>query len=134
MLYESTTFGPDTMTSGLWVWPSDPKGQRKVLRQVAASPHLMAAMTALAKSREGLSNAELDDLINDSSEWLTLWVIRQLTSLGFVEFRVDFFGNPAKYRLTEVGRQAFSVITGQPLQKPPASAPQVPQPAAPKAT
>ena|SRR6266849_8957055 len=126
------------MTSGLWVWPSDPKGQRKVLRQVAASPHLVAALTALAKSKGGLSNAELDDAINDNSEWMTLWVIRQLTALGFIEFKIDLFGEPAKYRLTELGRQALSIITGQPLQKPPtpaparAPAPPVPQPAAPK--
>jgi hypothetical protein len=45
MLYESTNFESGTMTSGLWVWPSDPKGQRKVLRQLAVSPALMAAMT-----------------------------------------------------------------------------------------
>ncbi len=126
------------MTSGLWVWPSDPKGQRKVLRQVAASPHLVAALTALAKSKGGLSNAELDDAISDNSEWMTLWVIRQLTALGFIEFKIDLFGEPAKYRLTELGRQALSIITGQPLQKPPtpaparAPAPPVPQPAAPK--
>ncbi len=139
MLYESTTFEPDTMTSGLWVWPSIPKGQRRVLRQVAASPHLVAAMTALVKSKEGLSNAELDDAINDNSEWMTLWVIRQLTGLGFIEFKIDLFGDPAKYRLTELGRRAFSIITGQPLQKPAAPpqtrapAPPVPQPPAPKA-
>ena len=126
------------MTSGLWVWPSDPKGQRKVLRQVAASPHLIAAMMALAKSKEGQSNAELDDAINDNSEWMTLWVIRQLTAMGFVEFKIDLFGDPAKYRLTELGRRALSMITGQPLQKPqapvptPATAPPVPQPAAAK--
>ena len=126
------------MTSGLWVLPSDPKGQRKVLRQVAASPHLMAAMMALAKSKEGLSNAELDDAINDNSEWMTLWTIRQLTALGFIGFKIDLFGDPAKYRLTELGRQAFSMVTGQPLQKPPAPtptrapAPPLQQPAAPK--
>ena len=45
MIYESTNFRPGTMTSGLWVWPPDPKGQRKVLRQVAVSSALMAAMT-----------------------------------------------------------------------------------------
>jgi hypothetical protein len=136
MLYESTTFGPNTMTSGLWVLPSDPKGQRKVLRQVAASPHLVAAMMALAKSKEGLNNAELDDTINDNSEWMTLWVIRQLTALGFIEFKIDIFGDPAKNRITELGRQALSMMTGQPPQKPPpptrAPAPPVTQPAAPK--
>jgi hypothetical protein len=133
MLYESNEFGPDTMTSGLWVWPSNPKGQRKVLRQVAASPHLVAALTALVKSKGGLSNAELDDAISDNSEWMTLWVIRQLTALGFINFKVDLFGEPATYQLSELGRQAFSMITGQPLTKPPAPVPPAPQPAAPKA-
>ncbi len=126
------------MPKGLWIWPSDPRGQRKVLRKVAESPHLAAALAAIAKSKEGMSNAELDDAINDSSEWTTLWVIRQLTSLGFVEFKVDFFGNPARYQLTEPGRAALSTITGQPPPpKPPAPAatpaPPRPQPTAPKA-
>jgi len=93
----------------------------------------MAALTAIGKSREGLSNAELDDAINDSSEWTTLWVVRQLTSLGFIEFKVDYFGNPARYQLTEAGRTALSTITGQPPpQKPPPPPQLVPQPAAPK--
>lgn len=121
------------MTKGVWVWPTDPKGQRKALKKVAASPHLMAAMAAIGKSKEGMSNAELDDAINDSSEWTTLWVVRQLTSLGFIEFKVDFFGNPAKYQLTEAGRIALSVMTGQPLPpKPSAPTAQAPQQAVPK--
>jgi hypothetical protein len=91
-------------------------------------------MMAIAKSKEGLSNAELDDVTGDSSNWMTLWVIRQLTSLGFIEFRVDLFGNPAKYELTELGRNALSMMTGQPLQRVPApSQPLAPQSVAPKA-
>jgi hypothetical protein len=108
------------MPKGVWVWPADPKGQRRVLRTVAASPHLMAAIAALAKSKEGLSNAGLSDAINDTSEWTTLWAIRQLTSLGFIDFKVDFFGNAARYELNEKGRLALAMITGQPLPKPPA--------------
>ena len=125
------------MPKGIWVWPSDARGQRAVLRRVVASPHLMDAMSALAKSKEGMSNAELEDAINDSSEWTTLWVIRQLTSLGFLEFKVDFFGNPARYQLTDQGQTALSVITGKPVSKPPPAAPSPPQtppkPAAPPA-
>jgi hypothetical protein len=124
------------MPKGLWVWPSDPKAQKRVLRNVAASPHLMAAITAIGKSKEGMSNAELVDAVNDVSEWTTLWSVRQLTALGFLEFKVDFFGNPAKYQLSESGRAALSTITGQPLPKPPTpAAPAVPpaQPAVPKA-
>jgi hypothetical protein len=118
------------MPKGLWVWPSDPKAQRKVLMKVAESPHLVAALTTIGKSKDGMSNAELDDAINDSSEWTTLWIVRQLMALGFVEFKVDFFGNPARYQLTEIGRTALATITGQPIApKPPSVAP--PQPAAP---
>jgi len=135
------------MNKGLWVWPSDQNAQRRVLRKVADTKQLVSAMAAIAKSKEGLSNAELDDAIGDSAEWLTLNVVRQLTSLGFVEFKVDFFGGPARYQLTDRGRSALSVITGKPTQppqqKPPAPpltappAPQVvkpqPQPSVPKA-
>ena len=106
------------MPKGMWIWPSDPRGQQETLEKVAASPHLKAAMTAIAATEEGMSNAELDDAINSSSEWTTLWIVRQLTALGFIEFKVDFFGNPAKYRLTELGRTALSKMTGLPRPEP----------------
>jgi hypothetical protein len=121
------------MPKGIWIWPSDPRGQRRVLRNVAGSPHLVAGLTAIAKSKEGMSNAELAEAISDTSEWPTLWVVRQLTSLGFVEFKVDFFGNPARYEATEQGRVALSMITGQALPKPATPAALPPQPAPPKA-
>jgi len=119
------------MNIGLWVWPSDSKVQKKILRKVAASQHLVQAMSAIAKSKEGLSNAELDDAIADNSNWMTLWVVRQLTALGFIEFKVDLFGEPARYHLTELGRNALSTISGQPAQpKPLPATPPVAQPAA----
>ncbi len=122
------------MPKGLWVWPSDTKGQRRTLKKVADSPHLMAALSALSKSKEGMSDSELTEVVTSGWEWTLLWVIRQLTSLGFVEYKVDFFGNAARYQLTEAGRVAYTMITGQPpAQKPPAPAPQALQPAAPKA-
>ena len=122
------------MNKGLWVWPSDPRGQRKVLRKVAASPRLMSAMAAISKSKEGMSNAELDEAINDRSEWTTLRVIRQLTALNLIDFGVDLFGNPARYQMSELGRAALSMLTGQPLpQKPPMSATPAPQQVSPKA-
>lgn len=126
------------MPKGIWVWPPDPRGQRKILSKVSSSLHLIAALAAIGKTKDGMSNAELDDAINSSSEWTTLWVVRQLTSLGFVDFKVDLFGNAAKYSLTETGRTALSIITGQPPQKtvppvrPTAPTPQPPQAAAPK--
>jgi len=116
------------MNKGLWIWPSDQNAQRKVMRKIAEDKHLIPAMTAMAKSKEGLSNAELDDSIGDNSEWLTLNVVRQLTSLGFVEFKVDFFGGPARYQLTDRGRSVLSVITGKPMQ-PPQQKPPTPSPA-----
>ncbi len=106
------------MTRGTWVWPSEPRAQRRVLRNVMANPHMVPALSAISKSKEGMSNAELDDVIGDNAEWMTLWVIRQLTSLGFIDLNVDFFGNPARYRLTDLGRSALATITGQPPAPP----------------
>ncbi len=116
------------MTKGTWVWPSEPRAQRRVLRQVLANPHMIATLSAIAKSKEGMSNAEIDDVIGDNAEWMTLWVIRQLTSLGFVDFNVDFFGNPARYRLTDLGKSAFAMMTGQPpaAPRPPPASPAPP--------
>ncbi len=115
------------MDAGLWVWPTDEKAQRKTMMMVAASPTLVRAMKALVKSKEGLSNSELDELTADSSNWMTFWAVRQLTSLGFIDYSVDLFGGPARYRLTDLGRSALAVITGQPVQQKP---PERPAPAA----
>ena len=130
------------MEKGVWTWPPDPRGQRRVLRTVSDSPHVMPALQGIVKSKEGMSNPELDELLADNSNWMTLWVVRQLLSLGFIEYRVDLFGGPARYVATDLGRSALSAITGQPLpqaQPPPApqpqpkpSAPSLQQPAAPK--
>ena len=108
------------MKQGLWLWPADARAQGKVLRRVAVAPHLVPALTAVAKSKEGLSNPELDEVIADNSEWMTLWVVRQLTSLGFIEYKVDLFGEPARYKVTELGRNAMAAISGQPAPKVPA--------------
>jgi hypothetical protein len=118
------------LKNGIWVWPTDPAAQRKVTDEIVAAHHFVPTMTAIAKSKEGMSNAELDDFLGDYAEWMTLWVVRQLTSLGFIELKVDFFGGPARYVLTELGRNMLSSITGQPAKPP---TPQAPQPSAPKA-
>jgi len=104
------------MKIGLWVWPSDQKAQRRILKKVSASEHLMAATQALAKSKEGLSNAEIDDVLTDNSNWMTRWVVEQLVALGFIEYKVDFFGGPGRYKMTELGANALSAITGKPVQ------------------
>jgi len=106
-----------SMNTGLWVWPSDTKAQQEVLRRVARSPQLLRAMTFLIKNERGLSDSELDVLTASNSHWMTLWTVRQLTSLGFVEYKVDFFGGPAQYHMTELGRNALGMIAGQPIQQ-----------------
>jgi hypothetical protein len=139
-VYQPTSLQPRFMDRGLWVWPADEKGQKDLLNSVGASPHLVAAMASIMKSGEGLSNAELVDSTADSSNWLTLWTVRQLTSLGFIEYSVDLFGGPARYRLTDLGRSAYAAITGKPVlapqgaparppETPPAAQPQKPAPA-----
>jgi len=102
------------MNKGLWAWPSDPRGQKRVLRMVTSAPHLVTALQGIAKSKDGLSNSELDELMADNSNWMTLWLVRQLLALGFIEYKVDFFGGPARYTATDLGRSAVSAITGSP--------------------
>ena len=109
------------MDKGLWIWPSDSKGQSQILGKVADSPRLMVALQAVVKSKDGLSNSELDEMTLDSSNWMTLWTVRQLTSLGFIEYKVDFFGGPAKYGATPLGRSALAMISGQPPPPGPSS-------------
>ena len=99
---------------------------------MATSGYFTKALTGLAKSKDGLSNSELDDLIAGNSNWMTLWVVRQLTALGFVNYKVDFFGEPARYQLTELGRRAFLFVTGQPMQAKPPVPPVPTQQPAPK--
>ena len=105
------------MNTGLWVWPPDDRGQRRTLRKVADSAHLVDAMQAVAKSKDGLSNAQVDDALSDNSHWQTRWVLEQLISLGFADYRADLFGGPGKYTLTELGVNALSAITGKPVQR-----------------
>jgi hypothetical protein len=103
------------MNGGLWVWPADPKKQRRVLRKLSNNKNLMTVLKAV-QSKEGLSNAQIDDLIGDNSEWLTVWVVRQLMSAGFVQYRTDLFGGPGIYLITDLGRQAVQWLSGQPVQ------------------
>lgn len=109
------------MNTGLWVWPSDAKAQRRVLHKAARSEHLVVGMQAVAKSTDGLSNAQIDAALSEYSHWQTRWVVDQLISLGFADYRVDFFGGPGKYVLTELGKNALSIVTGEPVQVPPAA-------------
>jgi hypothetical protein len=84
----------------------------------------MVALESITKNEAGLSNSELDELLAGNSNWTMLWPIRQLASLGFIEYRVDLFGGPGRYSATELGRNALSIISGQLVQpKAPTPAP-----------
>jgi len=89
---------------GIWAWPSEAKEQDKTLRKITQEDELVTILVALAKSQEGLSNAQLDRLLANNSQWRTLSHIRGLTALGFVEYHVQLFGDAGKYELTELGR------------------------------
>jgi hypothetical protein len=95
---------------GIWAWPSEPKEQDKVLREVLHEDELATILAALAKNPDGLSNAQLDKLLTNNSQWRTLSHIRELTALGFVEYRVQFFGDAGKYCLTDLGKAVMSKI------------------------
>jgi hypothetical protein len=65
---------------------------------------MMTIMKTLkAKEDVGLSNAEIDSLLETSSQWLVFWDLRELMALGVVEYETHFFGEPGKYKLTKQG-------------------------------
>jgi hypothetical protein len=67
-------------------------------------------LAALAKSPQGLSNAQLDRLLSNNSQWRTLSHTKELTALGFIQYRVQFFGDAGKFELTELGKTVLSRI------------------------
>jgi hypothetical protein len=93
----------------------------------------MMALQGIVKSKEGMSNPELDELLADNSNWITLWAVRQLSALGFIEYKVDLFGGPARYTVTELGKNALSTITGQTAPSRPPNTGPVPVQTSPKA-
>ena len=93
---------------GIWVWPSDPKDQEKTLRKIMEEDELVTILAALAKGPEGLSNAQLDRLLSNNSQWRTLSHMRELMALGFVRYHVQFFGDAGKYELTDLGKTIVS--------------------------
>ena len=110
---------------GVWLWPADAKGQAKVLKNVFASEPILATLTALSKNKEGLSNAQLDVAVNSFSQWNARSIIEQLLSLGFTQYRIEWFGDAGKYVLTDLGTEVLRRLSGQPQQSP---APQAPMP------
>ena len=99
---------------GFWFWPSEPKEQDKVLRKMRQEDELATILAALARSPEGFSNAQIDNLLRNNSQWRTVSHMMELTALGFVQYKVHFFGDPGKYQLTDLGKTVLSRILGQP--------------------
>jgi hypothetical protein len=89
---------------GMWAWPSEPKEQEKILRRILAEDELLTILLALANLPEGLSNAQLDRLLANNSQWRTLAHMRELIALGFVDYHVQLFGEAGKYQLTGLGK------------------------------
>ncbi len=95
---------------GIWFWPSESKEQEKTLQMVFREDELVTILLALANGPDGLSNAQLDKLLGNNSQWRTLLHIKELMALGFVEYHVQFFGDAGKYQLTELGKSIVSRI------------------------
>jgi len=95
---------------GIWVWPSEPIDQDKIVRKIMEEDEFVTILVALAKAPEGLSNAQLDKLLSNNSQWRTLSHTRELTALGFIQYHVQFFGGPGKYELTDLGKTVVSRI------------------------
>jgi len=89
---------------GLWTWPAEPKEQVWVLLMIKNEDELSTILLALTNHPEGLSNAQLDRLLINNSQWRTLSHMRELIALGFVEYQVQFFGDAGKYQLTGLGK------------------------------
>jgi hypothetical protein len=95
---------------GIWTWPSDPMEQEETLRRIAKEDELTNILEALAKTAEGLSNAQLDKLLSNNSQWRTLSHMKELLALGFVRYHIQFFGDAGKYEITDLGNEALSKI------------------------
>jgi hypothetical protein len=95
---------------GIWTWPSDPNEQEETLRQIAQEDELVSILEALAKNAEGLSNAQLDKLLSNNSQWRTLSHMKELLALGFVRYHIQFFGDAGKYEITDLGKATLSKI------------------------
>ena len=102
--------GQACLMTGIWAWPSEPKEQDKVLLQIMQEDELVTILLALAKSPVGLSNAQLDRLLANNSQWRTLNHMRELIALEFVSYQVQFFGNAGEYQLTDLGKSVVPKI------------------------
>lgn len=85
---------------GVWTWQEKEKQQ---IMDKLKTPQMLGILTALKDKESGLSNAEIDSMLGTASQWLIFWDLRELMSLGMVEYRAELFGEPGKYHLTQLG-------------------------------
>lgn len=95
---------------GIWTWPSESNDQDKTMRKIMREDELSSILVALAQNPGGLSNAQLDKFLSNYSQWRTLSHLRELIALGFIQYRIQFFGNAGEYELTDLGKTIVSKI------------------------
>ena len=86
---------------GDWSWSEQDRSS--ILQKLRTSSRITILRALKAKDDVGLSNAEIDSLLETSSQWLVFWELRELMALGVAKYEVQFFGEPGKYKLTESG-------------------------------
>jgi hypothetical protein len=84
------------------VWLSSKDGKRSELADLM-TPRVVQILKALREKPAGLSNAEIDSLLATASQWVMFWELRELMALDIIEFEVQPFGEPGKYKLTRSG-------------------------------
>lgn len=94
------------MMKGFWIWPANQESQARIIDRLRGTA-IADVLTALSKNKTGLSNAQLDMLMDNNSQWNSISTLSQLLALGFAEYRVNIFGDSGKYLITELGRDAL---------------------------
>jgi len=87
---------------GLWT-ARDIEDHAAGASRSAEEDHLIAILLILQEHKEGVSNAEIDALLNNNSQWVAMWYIRELLAAAFIEYKSQFFGEPGKYTITASG-------------------------------
>ena len=98
---------------GIWVWPESESEQKKTTDKIRNSERLLGILSAIAKSKDGLSNAQIDLAVRNNSQWNTRWPVSELLGLGLIEYKVDLFGDPGKYKITELGKNVLQSTSSQ---------------------
>ena len=98
------------LMNGTWAWPSDSKQQETALHKVVQDHRLTAILEILGKNPGGLSNAQIDNLVANNSQWRTSWLMKELTALGLIEYKAELFGESGRYTLSEYGKTCYQAL------------------------